>query len=101
MSNIKFDNTKKTLQLAKELALKGIVPECQKVAQNFFTCIEENLKPYDKNGNPLTYQQLELELNKNVIPMCMKKYDLESCLKQYDSNFQNNNKSNSQVDQKL
>ena len=95
------EETKKTLQLAKELALKGIVPQCQKIAGNFFNCVEENLSPYDKKGNPLTYQQLEIELNKNVIPMCMKKYDLDSCLKQYDKNYMSSIRSNNSNDQKL
>lgn len=95
------EETKKTLQLAKDLALKGIVPQCQKIAENFFNCVEENLSPYDKKGNPLTYQQLEIELNKNVIPMCMKKYDLDSCLKQYDKNYMSSIRSNNSNDQKL
>lgn len=77
-------DAKKVLQSAKELALMGIVPECRDVAKKFFQCLEDNLNPYDKKGKLLTYQQLEYELNKHVIPMCMEKYNLEACLKKYD-----------------
>ena len=33
--------------------------------------------------------------------MCMKKYDLDSCLKQYDKNYMSSIRSNNSNDQKL
>lgn len=91
VSNIP-EETKQTLAIAKELAIKGIVPECRNIALDFFNCIEENLRPIDKNGRTLSYQELEFELNKNIIPYCIKKHDLDSCLKKYDKYHESNHK---------
>ena len=85
-----LEEARKNIKLGKELALKGIIPECREIANQLFNCIEENLKPYGKDGKLLTYKELEKDLNERVIPMCMKQYDLNSCLNLY-KNFNNNN----------
>ena len=64
-----LEEAKKNIKLGKELALKGIIPECREIANKFFNCIEENLKPYGKDGTLLTYKELEKDLNE-----CLNKY---------------------------
>ena len=41
-----FEEVTKNIKLGKELSLKGIILECKVIAEQFFNCIEENLKPY-------------------------------------------------------
>jgi hypothetical protein len=94
MSNDLKEDTKETLKTAKDLALKGIVPQCREIALNFFNCVENNLKALDKNGNPRSYQEMEEDLNKNVIPHCMKLHNLDECLRKYDNNYKNGNNAN-------
>ena len=80
---------KENINNAKNLSLKGIFPQCRSIANNFFNCIENNLIPFNKDGKNYSYEELEKDLNERVIPMCMKQYDLNSCLNLY-KNFNNN-----------
>ncbi len=85
-----LEEAKKNIKLGKELALKGIIPECREIANKFFNCIEENLKPYGKDGKLLTYKELEKDLNDRVIPFCLNKHNLNECLNKY-GNYNNFN----------
>lgn len=94
-----LEEAKKNIKLGKELALNGIIPECREIANNFFNCIEENLKPYGKDGTLLTYKELEKDLNERVIPFCLNKYNINECLKKFSylNNINNNGKNDDEV----
>ena len=93
-----FEEVTKNIKLGKELSLKGIILECKVIAEQFFNCIEENLKPYGKDGTLLTYKELEKDLNERVIPFCLNKYNINECLKKFSYlNNINNGKNDDEV----
>jgi hypothetical protein len=66
---------------AKNLVIQSIIPQCRTVARDFFDCIEDRLKSYEQSNMDL--KDMEREFNDNISPICMKNFDLESCLRQY------------------
>lgn len=64
----------------KTMALQGIPKPCIEIAKKFFKCVEENLSEKDEKGKPYTYEELKDNLETKVIPKCLCKYDLESCM---------------------
>ena len=87
-----MDNTNKIIEKAKEIAINGIHEECQSTAKNFFDCIHENLKPFDKDGRLYSSQELKNILENDVIPKCKALYDIDKCLDKY--NLKNNGGNN-------
>lgn len=70
---------------AKNLVISSIVPECRPVATKFFDCVENYFKTIDTKESS-KFEQVEKMLNETIVPECMKKHDLESCLKKYEDN---------------
>jgi len=66
---------------AKNIVIESIVPQCRKIAVNFFDCVEDKLKELESKN--LNFQQMENEFNNNITPFCMNKFNLEACLKQH------------------
>lgn len=66
---------------AKKIVLDSIIPECKDIASNFFDCVEEQFKTLDMNK--VGFQDVEKMLNNEMVPKCMTKYNLESCLSKY------------------
>ena len=65
---------------AKKLVVESIIPQCQETASSFFTCLEERLSLH--NSKQMSLKELDREFNENITPYCMKKFNLEECLKQ-------------------
>ena len=84
--NIMEINTNKIIQQAKELALIEIPEECQETAKNFFDCIHENLKPFDKDGKFYSSKEMEDILENEIIPKCKNIYNIEKCLENHNIN---------------
>ena len=81
-----MENTNKIIEQAKDIALNGIPEECQDTAKKFFDCIQEELKPFDKDGRIYTAQELQEILENEVIPKCKSLYDIDKCLEQHKLN---------------
>jgi hypothetical protein len=72
------------IETAKQFALNAIHPECRTIANDFFNCVEDKLKPYEKPDNKLSLQKLEEDMNNMIIPSCLRAYDIDSCLKKFE-----------------
>lgn len=72
------------MEQAKQLALDAIIPECRGIARRFFDCVDTRLSPYQKKKYNLSFEKLEAELNNFIIPECLKLYDIDQCLKDYE-----------------
>jgi hypothetical protein len=66
---------------AKQLVIDSIHPECRTVARSFFDCLEEQFQGYE--NKELSLSQMEKEFNNIITPLCMQKFNLEDCLKQF------------------
>ena len=66
----------KTPEEAKRALIESVVPECQEVTKHFFHCLERRLIKFD----PKNYEK---QLDGEYIPECMKRFDIETCLKKH------------------
>ena len=67
----------------KKFVVDLMVPECKDVANSFFNCVETKISSFGNNEN-MEYVKLEKQMQTNIVPGCMKKFNLESCLDKYD-----------------
>jgi hypothetical protein len=68
---------------ARKFVINSITPECRELAENFFSCIEDQFKSLGAH-EVTDIQAIERNLNQTIIPACSAKYDLEACIKKYD-----------------
>jgi hypothetical protein len=75
-----LDNATNTDQ-AREIILKNMIPECRSIGKKFFECVEGRIS---SNLSQMKQEELERKIDREFVPDCMGKFNLEECLSKFE-----------------